>query len=108
MKLFFLSLGVGLLIPALLLVSMLTLKILVPGTTSGMFGLWFFFWPMPFLLRLFPSLTSERAMLLAFAVGTLVDIAFFSLLAYCGLRAMRRLSKRKQEPSVVPPQPPTF
>ena len=106
MKLFFASLGVGLLIPVSLLVLMLTLKILLPGNTSGMFVLWFFFWPAPFVFRLFPGLVSETAMLLAFAVGTVVDITLFSLLSYFGLRAIQQ--KRKRPRSTVPPQPPTF
>ena len=107
MKLFFAFLGVGLLIPASLVVLMLTLKILLPGTTSGMFVLWFFFWPAPFVFQIFPGLASEKAMLLAFAVGTVVDIALFSFLGYSGLRAIQR-SKRRRGQSTVPPQPPTF
>ena len=107
MKLFFASLGVGLLIPASLLVLMLTLKILLPGTTSGMFVLWFFFWPAPFVFHVFPGLASETAMLVAFAVGTVVDIALFSFLGYFGFRAIQR-SKRRGAQSMAPPQPPTF
>jgi hypothetical protein len=107
MKLFFTSLGMGLLVPAFLVVLMLTLKLLLPGTTSGNFVLWFFFWPLPFLLRLFQGLASETAMFLAFAVGTVVDIAFFSFLGYWGLRTIQR-AKRTRVRSTVPPQPPTF
>jgi hypothetical protein len=90
MKRFFASLAMGLLIPALVVVLILTLKVLYPGTTSGMFMLWFFVWPMPLLFRLFPDLGTETTALIAFAVGTVVDIAIFSLLSYLSFRAIQR------------------
>jgi hypothetical protein len=90
MKRFFASLGVGVLIPALLVAFILTLKILFPGTTSGMFMLWFFVWPMPLFFRVFPGLGTETNALLAFAIGTVVDIALLTFLAYRALGVVRR------------------
>ena len=90
MKLFFSSLAIGLLIPALAVVLILTLKILYPGTTAGMFMLWFFVWPLPLLLRLFPGLSTETSALIAFAVGTVLDIAIFFFLSHAVLRAIQR------------------
>jgi hypothetical protein len=55
LKLFLASLGLGLCIPASVVVFILVLKIIFPGTT-GIFLLWFFVWPMPFILRLVPDL----------------------------------------------------
>jgi hypothetical protein len=89
MKLFFSSLAVGLLIPALAVVLILTLKILYPGTTAGMFMLWFFVWPLPLLLRLFPDLNNQTSALVAFAVGTVADIVIFFFLSYAVLRAIQ-------------------
>jgi len=91
MKLFFASLGVGLLILASLIVLMLALKILVPGTTSGMFLLWFFVWPLPVFVRLFPTLSQLGVGLLSFAVGTFLDVV---ILTYAAFSVLKRKPRR--------------
>jgi hypothetical protein len=106
LKLFLASLGLGLCIPASVVVFILVLKIIFPGMT-GIFLLWFFVWPMPFILRLVPDLAGEKAALLAFVIGLLVDVGFFSFIAYWGLRGIHR-SRMRRLRRTVPPPPPTF
>lgn len=103
MKLFLASLAIGIFIPALLVAILLTIKILAPGTTpTPLF--WFFIWPVFGLRSMFPNLTSGQLLLISFPLGTLVNIGVMTLLAYFGLRRV----KRRRRPQSVPPQPPTF
>ena len=103
MKRFFVSLGVGILIPVFLIVIMLTSKVLMgPAWVSVV--LWVFLWPLPLFIRLFPSLSQVNLLLLAFSFGTIIDVAIFSFLAYGGLR----LLKRKPRLQPLPPQPPAL
>jgi hypothetical protein len=92
MKLFFACLGVGLLIPASLIVLMLALKILSPGTTSGMFLLWFFVWRLPLFVRLFPTMSHLSVGLLSFAVGTFLDVVILTYAAFSVLKRKPRNS----------------
>ena len=105
MKLFFMSLGVGVLIPGFLFIALLMVKVLFPGTNTSRVGLWVFTWPIAFIHR-FESLSIEAALLLSFGVGTLVDIAAITLVAYVIFNA--KLSKRARAGSASPPPPPAF
>lgn len=89
----------------LFVVFVLFLRALAPGT-FGKYVIWAFFWPFPLLVQ--PLCLSEnRAVVLTLVLAILADITFFSILTYCTLRAVRRLSKQNQNLS-TPPQPPIF
>ncbi len=98
------SLGVGIFIPALLIVLMLTSKILNgPAWVAMTLGV--FVWPLPFFVHFFPGLSSLTLGLLSFSVGALIDIASLSLLTF---RVSQTL-KRKPRPTIdLPPKPPAF
>ena len=87
------SLAIGILIPMLVFNALLVLKILYPGSTMGRSLLVFFVWPAFVLTRLFPDLSVEQVLLIGFPVGVIIDVAFFSLLAYCGIRIIQRLGR---------------
>ena len=104
-KLFFASVGMGVLMTVLFVVFVLFLRALAPGTFRK-YVIWAFFWPFPLLVK--PLCLSEsRAVVLTLVLAILADITFFSILSYCTLRAVRRLSKQNQN-LTTPPQPPIF
>jgi hypothetical protein len=98
------SLAVGILIPALLILIMLTSKILNGPAWVAMI-LAVFVWPLPFFVHFFPGLSSLSLGLLSFSIGALIDIAVLSLLTF----RMSQALKRKPRPTLdLPPKPPAF
>ena len=89
----------------LFVVLVLFLRALAPGT-FGKYLIWAFIWPFPLLVQPF-CLSENRAVVLTLVLAILADITFFSILTYCTLRAVRRLSKQNQNLS-NPPPPPIF
>lgn len=103
MKRVFVSLGVGVAIPALLILVMITSKILMgPGWVSIV--LWACVWPLPVFVRLFPGMSQLSLALISFSVGAFLDVVIFSFLTYAALP----LLKRKPRPTQLPPAPPSF
>ena len=104
-KLFFASVSTGVLMTVLFVIFVLFLRALAHGT-FGKYVIWAFLWPFPLLVQ--PLCLSEtRAVVLTLVLAILADITFFSMLTYCTLRAVRRLSKQNQN-LTTPPQPPIF
>ena len=103
--LFFASVSTGVLMTVLFVIVALFLRALAPGT-FGKYVIWAFLWPFPLLVQ--PLCLSEnRAVVVTLVLAILADITFFSMLFYCTLRAVRRLSKQNQN-LTTPPQPPIF
>jgi hypothetical protein len=105
MKLFLASLAVGVLIPGFLLVILLIVKVLFPGSTAGMFALSFFFWPF-FLMQPYSDQSTGTMIALSFVIGTLLDILAITVVAYLIMKS--KLSKRARARAAVPPPPPNF
>ena len=104
-KLFFASVGTGVLMTVLFVLFVIFLRALAPGT-FGKYVVWLFYWPFPLLVQ--PLCLSEsRVLALTLVLAILADITFFSALSYGTLRAVRRLSKQNQN-LTTPPQPPLF
>jgi hypothetical protein len=104
-KLFFASVGIGVLTTVLFVFLVLFLRALAPGM-FGKYVIWAFLWPFPLLVQ--PLCLSEnRAVFLTLTLAILADITFFSTLTYWTLRALRRLTKQNQN-LATPPQPPIF
>ena|SRR5436190_15186261 len=105
MKRFFVSLGVGIVIPALIIVAIITLKVLMApawGSWPSML-LWAFVWPLPVLVHFFPGMSQLSLGLVSFSVGALFDVVILSLLTNAVLPR-----KRKPLPTELPPEPPSF
>ena len=87
------SLAIGILIPMLVFNVILVFKIVYPGSATGRSLLWFFLWPASVIARFGPDMTLNQLLLLGFLMGVFIDVAFFSLLAYCGIRTIQRLGR---------------
>jgi len=84
------SLAIGIVIPMLVVNAILVFKILYPGSDTGRSLLWFFIWPASVLARLSPDLNLEQLILFGFLIGLILDVAFFSLIAYYVIRTIQR------------------
>lgn len=87
------SLAIGIVIPMLVVNAILVFKILYPGSGTGRSLLWFFVWPAAVVARLYPDLPLDQLLLIGFLIGVFVDVAVFSLLAYCAIRTIQRLTR---------------
>ena len=108
MKLILASIGTGIVILFSLLMALLLTKIVFPdgGTERAIIALYIFCWPIA-LIRYFPGLSVQAMLGLSFAIGTLLNVAMVSVVAYLILR--KTLTKRTlvgAAPS--PPNPPSF
>lgn len=89
----------------LFVIFVLFLRALAPGM-FGKYVIWAFYWPFPLLVQPL-CLNENRAVVLTLVLAILADITFFAIVTYCTLRAVRRLSKQRQN-LTTPPQPPIF
>jgi len=104
-KLFFASVGIAVPMTILFVLFVIFLRALAPSI-FGKYVIWAFYWPFPLLVQ--PLCLNEKpAVALTLVLALLADIGFFSILSYCALRAVGRLSKRKQN-LATPPHPPVF
>jgi len=105
MRRFFVSLGVGIVIPVLIIVAMITLKILMApawGSWPSML-LWAFVWPLPVFAHFFPGMSELSLALVSFSGGAFLDVVILFLLTYAALPR-----KRKSLQTQLPPEPPWF
>lgn len=107
MKLFFASLGVGILVTVFLLAGLLFVQALFPETRNsmGMFWVYTFAWPI-ILVRRFPGLSVTGMLVLSFVLATVLDVIIVTAVTYLIFRAT--LAKRGRARLEAPPQPPTF
>jgi len=104
MKLFFASVGLGLLALVFLVFSTLFVRALFRGTFLEGATVWVFIWPMPILLWYAPRLAGVATI---FSISLITELLLLSLLANLVLRVIQK-SRRRRTQIMNPPEPPTF
>ena len=99
------SLGVGLAIPAsLIMVAVVLRGFREEWLTTAI--IWMFIWPFP-LFRCLPVGHSSIA-LITFVFGAIMDVGILFWLTYGGLGLLKRRLERRRHSQRIPPPPPPF